>query len=207
MVGIGLGFGGDLLIRPSTTTATTTTATEMSTATKTVTQPAVTQTQPAVTQTVTTTSIQQPTTLSYIPPLSPSVQATVTQIVNNLLAVGAGETTYAASPGTTSTSGNNLNGGLVTLHVKNGILTRADANWAGVHINSPREDYGISKAEMMSGNMQPRGGPMSYATSASIYDPNRVLYPMQRVAGTSRGNMNGQFTRITWDQALDTISC
>ncbi|MGA2874931.1 MAG: molybdopterin-dependent oxidoreductase [Nitrososphaerales archaeon] len=187
VVGVGLGFGGDLLIRPNNTT----TATKTQAVTQAVTQTA--------TQTVTTTSVQQPTTLSYIPPLSPSVQSTVQQIVQNLVAIGNGEQVYRVTPGLMGTN-------LVKVHVKNGVLTRVEPDWGDVHPNSPIEDQVATKAELYSGWVQPRGCQMSYAIQAGIYAPDRILYPMQRTPGSTRANLNGSFVRITWQQALDTIA-
>ena len=68
-----LGFGGYLLIRPNNTTTST------KTVTNTETGPTTTQTQ---TVTTTTTAVPAPITLSYVPPLSSSVQDTVNLVVN-----------------------------------------------------------------------------------------------------------------------------
>ena len=39
-----------------------------------------------------------------------------------------------------------------------------------------------------------------------VYSPERVLYPMRRVARKGEGHRNGQdFVRISWDEALDEI--
>jgi anaerobic dimethyl sulfoxide reductase subunit A len=38
-----------------------------------------------------------------------------------------------------------------------------------------------------------------------MYNPRRLLYPMKRISGT-RGKMDGQFTRISWEEALTTIA-
>ncbi len=40
-----------------------------------------------------------------------------------------------------------------------------------------------------------------------VYSPDRVLYPMRRVAAKGTGHRNGQdFVRISWDEALDEIA-
>ena len=40
-----------------------------------------------------------------------------------------------------------------------------------------------------------------------VYSPDRVLYPMRRVATKGAGHRNGQdFVRISWDEALDEIA-
>lgn len=37
-----------------------------------------------------------------------------------------------------------------------------------------------------------------------VYSPDRIKYPMRRVAGTKRGE--GKYERISWDEALETIA-
>lgn len=205
VVGVGLGFGADILTRPSTKSTTTQTqaTTATATQTQTVTHPATqTVTQPAVIQTVTVsaTSVQQPTTLSYVPPLSASVQSNVDKIVGDLIARGNGELVYRVTPALQPTN-------LIKVHIKNGVFTRAEPDWGDIHSTTPIEDAAAtSKAELISGNFQPRGAQMSYAIQAGIYAPDRVLYPMQRTSTSARGDPNGSFTRITWQQALDTIA-
>src|SRR5205085_2966680 len=40
-----------------------------------------------------------------------------------------------------------------------------------------------------------------------VYSPDRVLYPMRRIAAKGSGEGDaGDFQRITWDEALDEIS-
>jgi molybdopterin guanine dinucleotide-containing S/N-oxide reductase-like protein len=40
-----------------------------------------------------------------------------------------------------------------------------------------------------------------------VYSPDRVLYPMRRVAAKGAGQRNGQdFVRISWDEALDEVA-
>ena len=101
VVGVGLGFGGDLLIRPNVTSTTTATGqgtgsvTTVTGPTTTVTCPTTTVTGPTTTvkgSTVTVTS--PPTTLGYVPPLSSAVQNRVTQLMNDAVALHNGETTF-----------------------------------------------------------------------------------------------------------------
>ena len=42
------------------------------------------------------------------------------------------------------------------------------------------------------------------ATLNQVHDPERILYPLRRKPGTSRGE--GQWERTTWDEALDTFA-
>jgi anaerobic dimethyl sulfoxide reductase subunit A len=95
---------------------------------------------------------------------------------------------------------------LIKVHIKDGVMTRAEPDWADIHPNSPIEDAGISKDELMSGNFQPRGCQMAYAIQSGLYAPDRLLYPMMRTSDSARGDLNGKFVRVTWDQALDAIA-
>ncbi|MDG6907777.1 MAG: hypothetical protein JRN20_18550 [Nitrososphaerota archaeon] len=84
VVGVGLGFGGDLLTRPNV----------KSTSTSTVTGPKTTMAGQVTTVTTTgpTTTVTAPAqTLSYVPPLWRSVQTKVNGIVSGLIAKHEGK--------------------------------------------------------------------------------------------------------------------
>ncbi|MFC2039723.1 molybdopterin-dependent oxidoreductase [Chloroflexota bacterium] len=66
----------------------------------------------------------------------------------------------------------------------------------------PREDLGVSHDLIDKGLVQTRACPKGYAQWKTIYDPNRIIYPMKRVG--KRGE--AKFARISWDEALDTIT-
>ena len=38
-----------------------------------------------------------------------------------------------------------------------------------------------------------------------VYGPERLLYPLQRIGNRSKGKGKGEFKRISWEQALETI--
>ncbi|WP_028118094.1 DMSO/selenate family reductase complex A subunit [Ferrimonas senticii] len=42
-----------------------------------------------------------------------------------------------------------------------------------------------------------------HANRARVYNPDRLLYPMKRIAGSKRGE--GKFERISWEQAINEI--
>ncbi|MGA3127305.1 MAG: molybdopterin-dependent oxidoreductase [Candidatus Korobacteraceae bacterium] len=46
---------------------------------------------------------------------------------------------------------------------------------------------------------------MGLAFHKYLYHPDRILYPLKRAPGTQRGG--GEFVRISWDEALNTIAC
>jgi anaerobic dimethyl sulfoxide reductase subunit A len=65
-----------------------------------------------------------------------------------------------------------------------------------------REDNCLSERVINAGMIQTRPCVKGYVQTNIIYDPNRVKYPMKRVG--NRGE--GKFQRISWDEALDTIT-
>ena len=65
-----------------------------------------------------------------------------------------------------------------------------------------RDDSYLSEKVLNAGMLQTRPCVKGYAQTRTIYDPNRVKYPMKRKG--KRGE--GKFQRISWDEALDTIT-
>ena len=216
VVGVGLGLGGDMLVRPNTTNTATSTLLQ----TESVTLPAVTQTatqtnlstatvtsienstqtvtQPAVTQTVTTTNVQTSAPLSYVAPLSPSVLARVNQIIQGLVDAHKGETyMYQAAY---APFGN----GPGQVVIKNGVPIGVIPEDL-IHPTIAREDAyvgtSISLQEFQAGHL--RGIPWghSWVYPWQISGPNRVTYPMLRTGPRGDPN-NAQFVRITWDEAI-----
>ncbi len=173
-IGIGAGYGADLLLRPKTeTTATTTQTGQTVTSTKTVTSPA--------------------PTLSYVPPLSASVQNRVNTIITDQVAVHSGETTTYTSCGL-----NCMMTCLLKVHVKNGRVTSIEGD-DSVNPNNPREDVGLDA--LKKGLLQARPCGLGVAWGDKVYSPNRLLYPMKQVLPKG----SGKWVRITWTEALDTI--
>ncbi len=200
VVGIGAGYGADLLTRPTTEKTSTTTKTitqggQTATATETTTQTA--------TSTATKTVTAPVVTLSYKPPLSPEVQAAVSTIESNLVNRTAGETT-------TNTSIYGFWSGpffvqFLKARTKNGVVVRIEAD-DSINKGVPREDASSSGATQ--GTIQCRGGggggPRTYAYLDYMYRPERLLYPMKKVG--ARGDPLSKFVRISWDEAFTTIA-
>ncbi|MGA2876670.1 MAG: molybdopterin-dependent oxidoreductase, partial [Nitrososphaerales archaeon] len=192
IVGIGLGFGGDLLARPNTTTTKTSTVTATTT-----------QTGPTVTQT--TTSVQTPAPLSYIPPLSASAAARVQQIIQDKVAAEKELTLIPyISPR------DDAHCGLHQIAVKNGAVV-------GVRPEAPviypqpvpqfaREDAHMTPTDVFNFKIGDRLSESNIAHPYNNYEADRVIYPMQRVPGTPRATTNGSFVRISWSQAISTIA-
>jgi anaerobic dimethyl sulfoxide reductase subunit A len=194
VVGVGLGVGGDMLLRSSTTTTTVKT----STVTATVTAPAQTQT---TTQTVGTTVTQAPVPLSYVPPLSPSVQQKVTATINNLVGAHSGDTVVYATISSATMGGTDVS----KVHIKNGVLLSVEPDDL-VNPTVGREDAVLSQADLIAAKIRGTPAQQQYSFPAWINDPARILYPMMRAHGATRGDPNGQFIRITWDQAISSFA-
>ncbi len=199
-VGIGAGYGADLLLRPTTEKTTTATATT----TKTTTQAGQTATVTATaTETKTSTVTAPVATLSYKPPLSPEVQTAVDAIESGLVNRTAGETTtYTSVFGFWSGP---FFDQFLKVRTKNGVVVRIEAD-DSVNTGVPREDTNGNAATQ--GMIQCRGGggggPRTYAYPNYMYRPERLLYPMKKVG--VRGDPLSKFIRITWDEAFTTIA-
>ncbi len=176
VVGVAAGYGGDILLRPSTGT------TKTETTTKTVTAP-----------------VQ---TLSYKPPLSPQVEGTVTGIFDNLTSMHAGETTaYSGVTGGSISMG--VMTGLYKVHLKNGVITAVEPDDT-VNPGVAREDGVLSQQQIVKAHLQSRIKANGYTFPLYLYAPDRLLYPMKRTG--ARGDLNGSFVRISWQEALDTLA-
>ena len=217
VVGIGLGVGGDLLLRPNTTktlmqtstqtlTQTETTAeiqtvtgpvtTQTTTNTATVTGPVTTQTTtntatvtgPVTTQTTTntatvtgpvttqTTTVTAPApTLSYVPPLSPSVQTRVSAITQQLIDVHANDVIKY-----TNCKQNGCYGScLIKAHVTNGVVTSVEPD-NSINYNVAIEDQ-LGASVIKSGMIQSRACAMGYAFKADLYNPEQTALPNEKI--------------------------
>ncbi len=200
VVGIGAGYGADLLLRPATekTTTQTTTQTATQTTTKTATSTATsTTTLPGQTSTTTKTVTQPVESLSYVPPLSPEIQNKVDQLISSAKALHDGEVTIF-----TSCKQNGCRGPACVLkaQVKNGVVVAMEPDDTTISANNPRED--ASWDNVTKGYIRRQGCPIGMAIHSELYMPSRILYPMKRVG--QRGE--GKFQRISWTEALDTIA-
>ena len=193
VVGVGLGVGADLLLRPNTTK--TTTETTVQTTVQSATE--------TLTQTTTNTVTQAPVPLSFTPPLSPQVSERVESVVNSLVADHEGETEVYFSYGNTSASGALTRvADVCKVVLKNGSIVRVVPEDI-VNPTIAREDAYLSEDDILNGRV--RGIPWSFhwAERWQTNTPSRLLYPMLRVG--ARGDPNGSFVRISWDDAINTI--
>ena len=183
VVGIGLGVGGDLLLRPNVTktVAETSTSTETQTATATVTQPTtITQaTTATATQTATTTATATKTTIA-----TQTATSTVTQPPTTITTTTTATSTTPQEVLLTSAH----DGGPFIAHLVNGVWTKC----------SPLEP-----------NIPVAWN--AFAVRNRVMAPDRIRYPMQRVdfSTTTRNPQSrgkSQYVRISWDAATTLIA-
>lgn len=79
------------------------------------------------------------------------------------------------------------------LHVKDGVVVRVSTD------NENPDEYGDYGA-----GFQFRACVRGRSIRQRLYNPDRVKYPMKRVAGSVRGE--GKYERISWEQAINEIS-
>ena len=103
--------------------------------------------------------------------------------------------------------GNRTMGGdvseVVQAHIKNGVITAFEPD-ESINPGIAHEDDNWNA--VLSGSLKARVPGRVYAMRKTVYSPNRLLYPMVRVSGSPRGQINGQFVRTSWDNALTAIS-
>ncbi len=92
---------------------------------------------------------------------------------------------------------------ILKVRLKNGVVTAIEPD---DHYNPGvgREDAVLSDQDLIKNRLQLRGCPMAWVWHKLAYSPDRILYPMKRVDGSKRGE--GQFERISWDEALDLVA-
>lgn len=67
-----------------------------------------------------------------------------------------------------------------------------------------REDEVLTEEELLKVKLQRRPCTRGLVFHKYLYRPERILYPLKRMEGTMRGE--GKYVRISWDEALDTIT-
>jgi anaerobic dimethyl sulfoxide reductase subunit A len=67
-----------------------------------------------------------------------------------------------------------------------------------------REDNFATETDVVKNRFQLRGCPMAWVFHKLAYAPDRILYPLKRVAGTKR--MEGRYEKVSWDEALDLVT-
>jgi anaerobic dimethyl sulfoxide reductase subunit A len=121
------------------------------------------------------------------------------QVIDNLKALHAGEETVY--------SGCVINCGaghcILKVRRKNGRISAIEPDdhyFPGV----AREDNLATDEDLIKNRLQLRGCPMAWVFHKLAYAPDRILYPLKRVAGTKR--MEGRYERISWEEALELVA-
>ncbi len=70
--------------------------------------------------------------------------------------------------------------------------------------NMAREDEHVTTEDLLKVRLQRRPCVMGLAFHKYSQHPDRILYPLKRKPGSKRGE--GQYVRITWDEAISTIA-
>jgi anaerobic selenocysteine-containing dehydrogenase len=136
---------------------------------------------------------------SFKPPLGADVQKTVDGIVQGLVDRHAGESVMFGGCSCNCAG----TGCVFEYRVKNGVLTAVGPD-QGHHPNMGMEDQVMTQQEFDWGEINKRGCPIGYGWVDHLYSPDRVLYPIARAPGTARGA--GQWVRVSWTDAINTIS-
>jgi anaerobic dimethyl sulfoxide reductase subunit A len=88
-------------------------------------------------------------------------------------------------------------------HVKDGVIIAVEPD-DRYNTGIGREDEVLSEPDLIKVRLQRRPCTRGLAFHKYIYSQERILYPLKRTPGSRRGE--GKYTRISWDEALGTIS-
>jgi anaerobic dimethyl sulfoxide reductase subunit A len=92
---------------------------------------------------------------------------------------------------------------VIKAHVKDGKVVAVEPD-DRYNTNIGREDSVLSELELIQTHVQRRPCVMGLAFHKYLYHPDRILYPLKIAPGSKRGE--GKFIRISWDEALTTIT-
>jgi len=129
------------------------------------------------------------------PPLSQEALQRVNEITKGLIDRHAGES-YVY----TSCAQNCMTSCITKVYSKNGKITSIVSD-DSVNAEMAREDAAGLDA-IKKGHIQNRACAMGYAWEQMVYKKDRLLYPMKLVGAKG----SGKYARISWTEALDTIS-
>ena len=92
---------------------------------------------------------------------------------------------------------------ILKAHVKDGVIVSVEPD-DRCNTGVGREDEVLSEIELIKGILQKRPCQKGLVFHKYIYHPDRILYPLKRDPNTKRGV--GKYIRISWEEALNTIS-
>ncbi len=87
------------------------------------------------------------------------------------------------------------------VRIRDGMMVTCEPD-DSINTGIARDDEYLPEQIINRGMIQSRLCAKGYARMQMVYNPKRVKYPMKRVS--ERGG--AKFTRISWDEALDTIA-
>jgi len=90
---------------------------------------------------------------------------------------------------------------ILKVRVRNGVIISCEPDDT-INAGIPREDGYVDEEVINRGMTQTRPCAKGYTQAHMVYDSRRVKYPMKRIGKRGEGN----FQRISWDEALDTIA-
>jgi len=88
-------------------------------------------------------------------------------------------------------------------HVRDGVVVRVEPD-DRYNTGVGREDEVLSEEELIKTHLQRRPCTKGLVFYRYLYRPDRILYPLKRKPGTSRGE--GKYLRITWEEALSAVA-
>lgn len=88
-------------------------------------------------------------------------------------------------------------------HVKDGVVTAVEPD-DRYNTGIGREDEVLSEQDLIKVRLQRRPCTKGLVFHKYIYSRDRILYPLKRDPNSKRGD--GKYIRISWDEALSTIS-
>lgn len=92
---------------------------------------------------------------------------------------------------------------ILKTHVKDGKITAIEPD-DSINAKFGREDAAIGDEKLKQGLIQMRPCVLGHSWKGEIYADDRITYPMKRVG--EKGFGKGHFERISWDEAINTIS-
>jgi anaerobic dimethyl sulfoxide reductase subunit A len=92
---------------------------------------------------------------------------------------------------------------ILKAHVKDGVVVAVEPD-DRYNTGVGREDEVLSERDLIKTHLQRRPCTKGLVFHKYLYHPDRILYPLKRTTDSQRGQ--GKYSRISWDEALETIA-
>jgi anaerobic dimethyl sulfoxide reductase subunit A len=136
-------------------------------------------------------------------PLSPEIRGRVSTIVKELIKRHENETIVYSS---CTRCGGCFSRCSLKFRIKDGAITAIEPDDIGYFSGVAREDEAAKYMDLIKFRVLPRGCARKHAVRYQIYAHDRVLYPMKRTPDSKRGDFNGKFIRIPWEEAITLVA-